>query len=1452
MDEKHIIENAVFEIAFSCEEDALAQEGQLGRLMKHDLLPVVDDVLHEVSLTRGGVIEQLTVDLGEMEYTAFQEDMKDRLRVRLKAALEESLRLLPRPSVPDSEFKGQTPSDMAWLERALLSDRLFSTLENEPSTRTLENGASAKGRTIDERLASVLALSAPVFITFLKQSKQQEKILKRLIYQCEELTLGELVYRLTPSRSASLEGLLNSLKKYFRDHPFGTMTERAWRDLIWEELLTLLLSSDDVVFQTQALLDRIIKKGMNTGGEAEKQWVKNMRETLKGGAQAGRFFVRIDEKKGEWITVLRDALILVMMSGDPKPIYSIWRSILREQTPLLKTLVMDYGRLARVRRALSHGFPDPMLRDIVGVIEPAALGFIGEIVERPSLFKQLKQHQREEASQVKKRLWEFTLTYLIVERGSRFNKKAYLGSVVAQMAAHENMRYATLLSSLIAGLSKIEVPNAVKHEMLQLLAELSGGDAVKVAVETVPNTDTVGVGFTQAYDLYETLKDALFKKADIEDATELSISDLNGIIGELARLHPAQLLRLYRELQTDFSSNKNAAYALPEQVLARLIKGFLFLIPAEKAEPADLIEAIEAYALQVTQKQAYYQEVLASLIAGQVIDFEMILARERIPGQRPAILENGVGPRSDGAEKKEWGSADSDKILALRKQIIYAVIQGDPETLQPLWQQILHDHAVLLKEILVHHGREIAVRKKLSLYFPDPMLHDIVRIVEPGASVFIHAVVDGILKRPVLLQEAVGRSLEKTVETRGVVWEFTLAYLLADRGSHFNKKTYLGGLIGRMASHRNRRYHDFLFSLTQHLEQIEMVNVVKSEMLLILRDLSLELTPSKRPKGAVEDQGLQKKNRVPEAFLNRSYELYETVKEALLHGKMPQMGSGKEKDLVLHGIDTLLETQPWQLLRLFRELQSGGFSSDRIASGLSSKSLLLLIRAFLSLTPSASGGTDSSDLIEAISAWTKQAYPGKWSEYQKDLRFYYQEILLCLIHHQVIDFEVMMKRKIAGEAMDSRTESLKQKVRNPDHEAQTSKEKDSSMMKVRQNLAEAPSFSRPPKEVLPLLDQALSPLVLLKRVLQSRSPLTAAEEKAFSAAIQFLLVREPGRLSRFFSRALRDRRAAARLVSFLPESLLLRLLHLLRPEGFERLLRTADFIASAACVKEIALGSRRISRLKWAFIFQYAIEEGRRFYPEVFVRLFTEALSKEAYYADIAAFRALLRRQLELHLLPGIKNDVLALIEIFSEISNKGETEWVQGVPAEQDQRLGQPESESFDEKALESGEVIYVENAGMVIAAPYLERFFSLLHLTEKGAFKNREAAERAVHLLQFMVDTSTETPEVSLVLNKVLCGVKTGTPIVREIAITEEEKTVITGLIEGMIANWRQIGKTSVQGFRESFLQREGRLERRGEDWRLTVLPKAFDMLLDHIPWSFSMIKLPWMERMMYVKWR
>jgi hypothetical protein len=166
--------------------------------------------------------------------------------------------------------------------------------------------------------------------------------------------------------------------------------------------------------------------------------------------------------------------------------------------------------------------------------------------------------------------------------------------------------------------------------------------------------------------------------------------------------------------------------------------------------------------------------------------------------------------------------------------------------------------------------------------------------------------------------------------------------------------------------------------------------------------------------------------------------------------------------------------------------------------------------------------------------------------------------------------------------------------------------------------------------------------------------------------------------------------------------------------------------------------------------------------------------------------------------------------------------------------------------------ETIYIGNAGLVLAGPYLPRLLTRLGLLVDDRFANEAAARRAVQVLQVVVDGRPETPEHRLALNKLLCGVPQATPVAREIELTAAEQHAITSLLEALIGHWTALGRTSVQGLRESFLQREGALRRTDEGWRLLVMSRPFDMLLDRLPWGFRTCRFPWMDQVLHVDWR
>jgi len=88
----------------------------------------------------------------------------------------------------------------------------------------------------------------------------------------------------------------------------------------------------------------------------------------------------------------------------------------------------------------------------------------------------------------------------------------------------------------------------------------------------------------------------------------------------------------------------------------------------------------------------------------------------------------------------------------------------------------------------------------------------------------------------------------------------------------------------------------------------------------------------------------------------------------------------------------------------------------------------------------------------------------------------------------------------------------------------------------------------------------------------------------------------------------------------------------------------------------------------------------------------------------------------------------------------------------------------------------------------------------------------------------------------------------------LSEEEINEAADLLTQIIGLWTMKGlrvNNNINGLRESFLQRQGRLSSHEKDWLLHVEQKAFDMVLSSLPWSISIIKNNWMEGMLWVEW-
>lgn len=164
------------------------------------------------------------------------------------------------------------------------------------------------------------------------------------------------------------------------------------------------------------------------------------------------------------------------------------------------------------------------------------------------------------------------------------------------------------------------------------------------------------------------------------------------------------------------------------------------------------------------------------------------------------------------------------------------------------------------------------------------------------------------------------------------------------------------------------------------------------------------------------------------------------------------------------------------------------------------------------------------------------------------------------------------------------------------------------------------------------------------------------------------------------------------------------------------------------------------------------------------------------------------------------------------------------------------------------------VKNAGLVLVSSYIPLLFQRLGLVEalgKKENPDHTAAYNAVHYLQYIVTGFCNTGEHLLTLNKLLCGVPLLCPVPGEIEMPDTHKTLISEMLLAIIGHWAAIGTCSINGFRGNWLVRDGLLTEQNDKWELTVEKRSYDILMNKSPFSFSIIKYPWMAMPLHVNW-
>lgn len=1255
MSASHLIDNAVIDIAYGRGVGDSAHRSEVETFVTTSLLAVMEDLFDE-QLADNEVlrISQLDLDLGEIIFSDYREQMPARLREELLKALDEIKRRQSQSGDHRQAMLSGEESDRELLHYFLRHGSL-------PWYR-----AKCDMAELERILVQQLSDNPAGLQRFLRQTGGNMGIYSRLVLQFGEKLRLQLIEAFAPTVADRLSHNMNLLHNILARLRVRDANERQGHTLfyhrVWAALLKAVVDGSASAISADELFERLLKKELAASPERVVNSIRAgspaQPSGTAGDSPLSRLILRLVSGQAEpfaniphsgseapWLAQgvaargddaeshqLHRQLEAFLLGAEVD--YKLWCKLFKQHPEILTEALRHYGKREAVRRHLVVQLDDPQLLQLLTLLEPTEHGFIHAVIDEST---SRKAHDEVASVEPPSRgeAWEFTLAYLFVERGSRFNKQSYLTSLVKQMANHRNLYLAEVLLQITAGVNRLDMGSRFSAQILQTLRDIAQQ-----------------FGITQS--------------------------------------------------------------------------GASNTLTTQNEEPG--------------------------------------------------------APLQDATTRQ------------LQQQWIEFLRGGKLSTLP--WQSLYEEQGEMVIVVLRRYAQQRAARKHLIQQFSTEMLHQVVALLQPSEQEFICNTVAQTVRNQ--HRTNIGWTEEAVSEA---VWEFTLAYLVVEQESRFNRRSYLTHLLRQMASARNMSAAQLLEYMRHSVEE----DGVNSRFALQLTTLLGEIA---------EALNIDTHSSATRTRLSDAYTHYQLLAD-LLRGRRASSLSAEQAQL--HAVEQLQRHTPWLLSRLFAELQQDASAYREFVANANLALLRQLLESYLQLSNSPQHQTDS-DFHRAISQHAATV---------QDPRLFYSYVFDALLNDELIDFELF----------PGGTTTLPQR----DHTV-------SAEIAVSYPEEESPAYSECAEEKRDDTPDEGQVVQEIGRLLNTKRSLVDSEARQLAEHFEYLLEHYPAQVRRQLLIAIKERATLEQFMRHLPESLLGKLLPFINTAA-QRLLASAELLTTAAYSNNLGLKRSQLQRIKWQAVYTYVAHIGSLFNPQEYVRVylgeFTDHLGQNAQQQLGRG----LAEQLKQSARPSTQSAVYPLLKGLSAV-----------IPAIAGDRAPPAATERGEVEVtlqtegdeIDLQEEIHIENAGLVLATPYLPMLFDRLGLTDDRKFKDRESAEMGIHMLQYLVTAKLESAEFKLVLNKLLCGVEPGLPIRRSITLSETQGEQLDGLLTAMIQHWSALGNTSIAGLRETFLNRPGVLRLQDDAWRLKVEERAFDVLLDRIPWSYSTIKYPWMKQVIYVEWR
>ena len=520
MQQNHIIHKQVAEITFGNKAEVQELFRKIGSLLNQQINNSTSRILDQIIPADTLIaLDSLELDLGSLTYPINETEFTEKYETVLEQAL---LLKLEKLNTNNPNWEGtHNAREFKLTTAALLHHFLLK------GTLPCWGGGESKNNP-NKIFNTVLAKDSASLRTMLLKIGTHNNVRKRLVNQFSEQIIKDSIALIEPTQAHYIFAYHKDISTLQLREQLVKAESATFEKSLWHFILTYLLVEMSSQFERKMFVKSTLRQMAShynlayqevlnlfaQVAQTHKHLIDNSLPSLvveltnetPQSNESIKQDVRQPFLNQESTLTDDDALLHYIFYGSlpfhyqhysASHIQFLLTNELKQHPDRIKQILNKHELSDQLSKQLSNILPDAILIELVNLKQPTQTNFIANYHTSVLSVQKKKNIVKTEESEFRKSLWQFIFAFLLNDRGSLFNTKAFVESNIRRLANHYNMGFTDLLLFLTQGIGEelVNINNSsnlfyVVSEILREQKLINGTSSFKKDdISDIPQTE---------------------------------------------------------------------------------------------------------------------------------------------------------------------------------------------------------------------------------------------------------------------------------------------------------------------------------------------------------------------------------------------------------------------------------------------------------------------------------------------------------------------------------------------------------------------------------------------------------------------------------------------------------------------------------------------------------------------------------------------------------------------------------------------------------------------------------------------------------------------------------------------------------------------------------------------------------------------------------------------------